>query len=263
MQTVTAPDGTRTEYETHGNGPPLVLLYGGGGRRFWDPIVPSFSEDYTVVVPDRRVHDADASTDRYIQREVSDVEALIDAIDGDPILFGHSFGGLRAIETARTTPVEAVVAYEPAVLVGEYRERADLTERMQARLDEGDRRGAMRCHLRTVLHGDEIGDDRFEQWLDAWPAWPEYARFAENALRMDRAIEAYELPETLDVGAPALLLTGSEGPQHLRDSVRAVNDAIPNSRLVEFEGLGHNGPASEPAQVVETVRSFIEDATDR
>ena len=264
MQTVTSADGTRIAIETHGDGPPLVLSHGGGTRRYWDPVVPHVDDDYTVVVPDRRGRGDSGDHDEYsLDTEIEDTRAVVDAIDGDPILFGHSFGGLRAIETARTTPVEAVVAYEPAVLVGEYRERADLTERMQARLDEGDRRGAMRCHLRTVLHGDEIGDDRFEQWLDAWPAWPEYARFAENALRMDRAIEAYELPETLDVGAPALLLTGSEGPQHLRDSVRAVNDAIPNSRLVEFEGLGHNGPASEPAQVVETVRSFIEDATDR
>jgi len=255
MQTVTAPDGTRTEYETHGNGPPLVLLYGGGGRRFWDPIVPSFSEDYTVVVPDRRVHDADASTDRYIQREVSDVEALIDAIDGDPILFGHSFGGLKAIETARAADVRAAIAYEPAYLVGEYREQADLAAQMQDRLDAGQPREAMKLHLKEVIHGGDIED--FDAWLGAWDGWPEAAHQAEHAVRMDRALEGRELADPLDVGAPTLLLAGSDGPSHLRDSIRTVHDRLDRSRFVEFDGLGHLGPVTGAERVTATVQSFL------
>jgi len=270
MQTVTAADGTEIAYEIHGTDsadsadvvdggkPPLVLLHGGGTRRYWDPVVPQFADDYTVVVPDRRGRgDSDDHEEYSLGKEVEDTVAVVEAVDGEPVLYGHSFGGLRAIETAREVSVAAVVAYEPAVLVGDYREESNLADRMAAKLDAGDSEGAMRLHLREVLHGGDIGDEAFEAWLDEWPAWPEYAGFIESTLRMDRVIEEYRLPTTLDVDAPALLLTGSEGPSHLRDSVRAVDEALPDSRLVEFDGVGHDGPTAAADRVTSTVREFL------
>lgn len=256
MQTVVSPDGTRIAYETHGDGCPLILLHGGGTRRYWDPVVPYF-DDYTVVVPDRRGRGDSGDSEEYsLDCEVEDVCAVVDAVDSEPVLFGHSFGGLRALEAAQRGSISAVVAYEPAVLVGDYREQADLVTRMQERLDAGDRRGAMRQHLREVLHGD-INDDAFERWLAEWPAWPDYTRFVESALRMNQVIEAYELPGTLDIDAPVLLMTGSNGPSHLRDSVRAVDTAVTDSQFVEFENLGHNGPVSDPERVSDAVREFL------
>lgn len=258
MHTVVSTDGTRIAYETHGDGAPLILLHGGGTRRYWDPVIPYFDDDYTVVVPDRRGRGDSGDHDVYsLDREVEDVGAVIDAVEADPVLFGHSFGGLRAFEAARRRSVSAVIVYEPAVLIGDYREQADLVARMQERLNAGDRRGAMRLHLREVLHGD-ISDDAFEQWLAEWPTWPDYTRFVENALRMNRVIEAYELPDTIDIDAPVLLLTGSEGPSHLRDSIRAVENAVPNSQFVEIENLGHNGPVSDPKRVSTSVREFLQ-----
>jgi pimeloyl-ACP methyl ester carboxylesterase len=199
MQTVTSADGTEIAYETHGTErddsahdaggekPPLVLVHGGGTRRYWDPVVSQFAEDYRVFVPDRRGRGDSGDHEAYsLRKEIEDTVAVVEAIDGEPALYGHSYGGLRAIETAREVSVAAVVAYEPAVLVGDYREASDLADQMAAKLDDGDPEGAMRLHLREVLHGDDISDEAFEAWLQEWPAWPEYARFIESTLRMDR-----------------------------------------------------------------------------
>jgi len=260
MQTVTSADGTRIAYERHGEGegPPLILLHGGGTRHYWKPIVPRFAEDFTVITPDRRGRGDSGDSDEYsIEREVEDARAVIEAVDGDPILFGHSFGGLQAIEAARVAPVAKLVAYEPSVLVGEYREQADLAARMQARLDEGEHHEAMKLHLREVLHGDGIEEEDFEGWLDDWPGWPAEVEFVENTVRMDRALEGYRLPDTLDVDAPALMLTGTDGPPHLRESVRAVDDALSNSRLVEFKGVSHFGPTEAPDRISAEVRAFV------
>lgn len=260
MQTVTSADGTRIAYERRGEGPPLVLLHGGATHRFWDPVAPLFADDYTVVLPDRRGRGDSGDSEAYsIDREVADVRAVVDAVEGDPVLYGHSFGGLQAIEAARDVPVDAVVAYEPAYLVGEYRERADLAARMRDRFDGGEHREAMKLHLREVLHGGDVGDDEFEAWLEEWPAWPGVVEHVENAARMDRALEDHRLPDGLDVDAPSLLLTGSEAPSHLRDSVRAVREALPDGRLVEFEGLGHAGPTEAPERVAAEVRTFLDD----
>jgi len=257
MQTVTSDDGTEIAFDRRGDGPPLVLLHGGGTRQFWDPIVPGFTDEYTVVTPDRRGRGDSGDTDPYsLEREVEDVLAVTGAVDGEPVLFGHSFGGLQAIEAARRTDV---AAYEPAVIVGEYREGATLAARMRDRLDEGDPEGAMKLHLREVLHGGEISEEAFEAWLEEWPAWPEAVAFAENATRMDREIERYELPATLDVDVPVLLLTGTEGPSHLRDSVHAVHEALPDSRLAEFDGVTHLGPVEAPDRTTAELRSLLEE----
>lgn len=257
MQTVTSPDGTSIAYEEHGDGPPIVLLHGGSLPAYWQPIIPRLSDEFTVIVPSRRGHGESGDGDEYsIARECEDVRAVIDAVDGDPFLFGHSFGGLLAIETARIAPVEGIVAYEPAVLVGEYRERANLAAQMQTHLDGGNRHEAMRCYVREVIHGGEIED--LDQWLEKWPPWPEIVGLAENVTRMNRAIEQYQLPEQFDIDAPVLLQTGTEGPPHLRESVQATHEALPESQLVEFDGVSHAGPAEAPDRVTAEIRQFVD-----
>lgn len=257
MPTATSSDGTRIAFERHGDGPPLVLLHGGGTRDFWKPLVPRFTDEYTVVTPDRRGRGDSGDADAYsIDREIGDVRAVLETLDRDPVVFGHSFGGLLAIEVARVEPVAAVVAYEPAYLVGDYRESAGLATRMQARLDDGDRRGAMKLHLREAIHGGDV--DNLDRWLAEWPGWPDCVEHVENTVRMDRALEAHQLPATLALDAPTLLLTGTDGPSHLRESVRAVRDAVPDSRLVEFDDLGHLGPVTAPDRITEAVLAHVE-----
>ena len=259
MQTVTAADGTSIAYEQSGDGQPLVLVHGGSKPQYWLPVVPRLSEAFTVVVPHRRGHGESGDGEEYsLQREVEDVSAVLDAVDGDPILFGHSFGGLVALETARETAVDRLVAYEPGVLVGEYREQASLAAKMQAELDDGDPVEATKVYVREVIHGGAVDD--LDAWLAEWPPWPGLVDLAENITRMNRAIEAYRLPDTLDVDAPTLLLTGTEGPPHLRESVREVHAALPDSRLVEVDGVSHAGPTEAPARVLGAVREFVTDA---
>jgi len=56
-----------------------------------------------------------------------------------------------------------------------------------------------------------------------------------------------------------LLLTRTEGPPHLQDGVRAVDAALSNSQLVEFESVGHGGPTEAPDRVMAAVRDFIDE----
>ena len=105
---------------------------------------------------------------------------------------------------------------------------------------------------------EQLGEiDDLDRWLDEWPAWPACVERVEKTLEMNRAVETYDLPDRLDVDAPALLLTGTEGPSHLRDDVHAVHKALPDSRLVEFDGVSHLGPVEAPDLVTAEVRDFL------
>ncbi|WP_123536842.1 alpha/beta fold hydrolase [Halosimplex salinum] len=260
MQTTQTADGTAIEYERHGDGQPLLMLHGGmAPREYWQPVVPHF-EAYAPVVPQRPGFGTcldgldETGPDEVLDREVDYVRALAEAVDGDPALFGHSFGALTALEAARDAPVEAVVAYEPAILPEAFAEHADLADRMQARLDDGEREEAMKLYVEQVIHAGEVDD--LDAWLAEWPVWPQCVDLVEEVIRMNRAVERYTLPDRLDVDVPALVLTGTEGPQFLRESARNVHDALPHSRFVDFDGVSHAGPAEAPERVSREVRSF-------
>ena len=265
--TLTA-NGIDVEYERHGEGQPVVLLHGGmAPRQYWRPVIPHF-EAYAPVVPQRPGFGTclddpeETGPDEVLEREVAYVRALVEDLDRRPVLLGHSFGALTAVETARalttdgqSNAIEAVAAYEPAALPEGFREHADLADRMQARLDDGDRKGAMKRYVEQVIHAGEIDD--LDAWLDDWPVWPACVDLAEEVIRMNRAVERYELADRLDVNVPVLVLTGTEGPEFLRDSACAVHEALPNSRLVDFDGVSHSGPGEAPERTVEEINSFL------
>jgi pimeloyl-ACP methyl ester carboxylesterase len=250
MFTVQSADGTEIACERTGEGPPLVLVHGGSGTRHsWDALVPHLTEAFTVVVPDRRGRgDSGDRPDYALEREVADVRAAVEATDGEPILFGHSFGGLVSLEAARQGGLAGTILYEPAILVGEHR-GDDLAARMDALLDEGERREAMAAFFRgsgEVEHPDRL------------PFWPEGVNFhlAETVVRENYAVEAYRLAEDLTLPQPTLLLTGEHGPTHLRDATRELDDRLADAETVEMDGVGHTAIFSDPAQVAAEVRRF-------
>jgi pimeloyl-ACP methyl ester carboxylesterase len=257
METVTAADGTRIAYDRHGAGPPLVLLHGSSGtRQSWNAVVEHLAEEFTLVVPDRRGRGDSGDADEHsLDREIADLRAVLDDIDGDATVFGHSFGGLVTLAAADEIAVDRLVLYEPALLVGDHR-GDDLAARMQQRLDAGERREAMKLFFRDA--GGVPAPERL-------PIWPEAVDFGlvETVIRENRAVESYELPEEPPINCPTLLLTGERGPEHLRAAVHTLDDRVPESHLVEFDGIGHVGISAAPDRVADAVRSFCLEAPSR
>ncbi|WP_318569952.1 alpha/beta hydrolase [Salinigranum marinum] len=261
MVTTQSTDGSEIAYERHGDGQPLIFLHGGmAPRQYWNPVLPHF-EEYAAVIPQRPgfgtcLDDLETtSADDVLNRETQYVRTLVDLVDGEPILFGHSFGALTAVESATDAAVGAVIAYEPAVLPDDYRTRADLADRMAALVEDGERQEAVKRYVEQVLHPHGIDD--LDAWLAEWPVWPDCVELAEEVVRMNRAVEQYQLPETLDVTAPVLVMTGTDGPDFLRESARGVHEALPHSRLVEFDGVSHGGPGEAPGRIASEIDAFL------
>lgn len=126
---------------------------------------------------------------------------------------------------------------------------------MEALIEEGEHREAVKRYIEQVLHPEGIDD--LDAWLAEWPVWPDCADLAEEVVRMNRAVEQYQLPDYLDVDAPVLVLTGTNGPDFLRESARAVHEALPHSRLVEFDAISHSGPAEAPELISAEIGSFL------
>jgi len=122
-------------------------------------------------------------------------------------------------------------------------------------IEAGERREAVKRYTKQILHSDEVDDP--DAWLADWPVWPDCVDLAEEVVRMNRAVEQYRLPDRLDVDAPVLVLTGTDGPDFLRKSARAVYEALPHSCLVEFDGVNHSGPSEAPGLISAEVDAFL------
>ena len=264
METVTSADGTEIAFERTGRGPPLVLVHGSGvsDHRRWEiaGVRPALAEQVTVYAIDRRGRGMSEDADTYsLEREVEDVLAVVRAIGEPVVLLGHSYGANIALEASlMTDAISGLILYEPAIAVGDHEmSDPDVVARMSSLLEDGHREDALVVFFREIAGFTSDDLDVFR----ADPSWDDRIAGVHTLPREEHAIGAHELrPDRCsDMTAPTLLLSGGESPERYRDATQAVDDALPNSRLVIFEGQQHVAMNNEPERFVYEVCSFVED----
>ena len=101
-------DGARIWYETHGSGPPLMLVSGlGGSAMFWQPHVGFFAEHFTVVLHDHRGTGRSelSEIDYAVPQMVDDAVQLMDGLGiARAHWIGHSTGGAMGQTLALSQP---------------------------------------------------------------------------------------------------------------------------------------------------------------
>ena len=101
-------NGLNLYYETHGSGPPMILLHGGlGSGEMFGPILPSLAARHEVVAVDLQGHGRTADIERPIDVALmaDDIAALVDHLGlVKPDVVGYSLGGGVALHTAAKYP---------------------------------------------------------------------------------------------------------------------------------------------------------------
>ncbi len=91
------PDGDKIYYETHGDGPPLLIVTGLGGRAgFWHPHLDAFTPHFNVILHDHRGCGQSSLThmEYSVEQMAGDVVVLLDHLEISTAVFiGHSTGG--------------------------------------------------------------------------------------------------------------------------------------------------------------------------
>lgn len=264
METVTSADGTEIAFERTGSGPPLVLVYGNGDvHQFWEEggVRPAFADCYTVYAIERRGRGESGDATEYeLEREAEDVAAVVEASDRPVTLLGHSGGALYSLEAAlQTDNLRNLVLYEPPIRVGDN--ELDIEEgvaEMKRLLDDGENEQALVLFLQEVA---QLTPDELDELRSA-PIWPDMVDAARTLPRELQAIAEYEFDATrfADMTTPTLLLTGSESLQWLKDATKAVNDALPHSRIATLEGEQHMAMHTAPDRFIDVVRTFIQES---
>lgn len=243
MRTTTSQDGTKLAYDVAGDGPALIYITGATCFRKFRPIATDaavFATEFTVYNYDRRGRGDSGNTMPYAkQREVDDIEALVDAAGGTAILYGHSSGAALALEAAARMPHKiAAVAIYDASYVHDEAERvsyARLAEEVGALLAADKNARALKVFLRG------IGMPRaFVALLPLFPGWKTMKALAPTLMYDIGLTEVLPpLERFTSIDAPVLVAVGEKSPPGLHQVADQLAEAIPQATHRLLAGQNH------------------------
>ena len=148
----------------------MVLVCGGSVDRMADAaIAQELASDFTVFNYDRRGRGDSGDTLPYaIEREVEDIEAVIEAAGGSANLWGSSSGAALALIAAEQgAPVDKLALWEPPYIPdGVPKPPADQVEQYETMIAEGRRGDAAEYFMSKVvgMPPEFVADARTQPW---------------------------------------------------------------------------------------------------
>lgn len=246
MRTVMSRDGTPIAFDQSGQGPALILVGGAFQYRAIDPrtaqLAALLAEQFMVVHYDRRGRGDSGDTHPYaVEREIEDLEALIQKAGGSACVFGMSSGGALALEAAgRGLAITKLAVYEVPFNSGDGQARAaaqHYTRELSALLGEGRRGDAVAFAMTTWGAPAEA-----VAGMRQTPIWPLFEAVAptlayDDALMGDGAVPTQRLAL---ITIPTLVMAGGASPAFMQDAAQVVAHAFPNAQLRTLEGQTHD-----------------------
>lgn len=266
---VRSKDGTAIGYESLGAGEGLLVV-GGAWRSSRDylPFARALAESFTVHVIDRRGRGRSGpqAADYSIEQEIEDLFAVQAQTDAR-VVFGHSYGGLIALEAARRSSVFSdVVVYEPGVSVAGSIPLGWIA-RYRALLAAGDRRGAFAAMVREA-GGAPPALERMPLWYVKlmlrlfMPRWQQVEPLLETGLSEHEQVAALDdntVRRYQAISARVVLLGGRKSRSNFTTTLfEQLAATIPNSTTELLLGLDHTAPdETAPDRVAERVRHHL------
>jgi pimeloyl-ACP methyl ester carboxylesterase len=246
MEQVRSRDGTAIAFDRTGEGPPIILVGGAIQHRAMDPttarLAALLAPRFTVTHYDRRGRGDSGDTEPYaVEREVEDLEALVEEAGGSALLYGMSSGGALALEAAaRGVAATKLALYEPPFMVGDDGARApeDFATRLSELTASGRRGDAVELFL---SEGPGVPAEVIAQ-MRSEPIWPAMESVA-HTLVYDMTImddqESLLAVRAPSVTAPTLVLDGGASPPWMRNAAQTLAERLPNSQRRTLEGQTH------------------------
>ena len=260
MNIIHSKDNTPIAYETTGSGPLLIIVTGAlNTHNFGVPgdMVPFLQEAFTVLTYDRRGRGQSGDTPPYaIEKEVQDLETLIDLHGGKAYLYGHSAGAALALFTAAAHPdkVLKVAAYEPS-LGGGWFERIMtnlLIRQIQKQVARGKNLAVVLRFMRLVgmdkqLIKDTLASEHGQTIIDM-------AGTIVYEAEIQKASKAFQQNQAVNLPMPVLMLAGTKSFKTAPAVMASYAKAIPRAESRILEGQTHS---VEPKVISPILQEFF------
>jgi pimeloyl-ACP methyl ester carboxylesterase len=256
----TVLEGVRLAYDVEGAGEPLLLIQGlGYGRRGWGPAPGLLAQRFQVVSFDNRgFGGSDAPAGPYTTAQLAqDALAVLDATEIDAAqVVGISLGGMIAQELVLARPERvrklALCSTTPGGAMSFP--MPEQTVALMGRASHLDPREALHQFVVNALSPDAPAE--LVQEIVAYRAAnpPDPAGWRAQA----GAGAAHDAMARLGaINVPTLVLHGTADNVVDVRNAQLLADAIPESRLELFEGVGHLLSWERPAEFTVLVEEFF------
>ncbi|MDX2165686.1 MAG: alpha/beta fold hydrolase [Deltaproteobacteria bacterium] len=251
-------EGARLYYETHGDGPPLVLAHGAGGNTLvWWQQVPVFARRHRVLTFDHRGFGrstcaAEAAQARHF---AADLTAILDhASIARAALICQSMGGWTGLQLALAAPPRVaalVLSGTPAGVV-----TPKVLEALTAIASAA--AAALQAPAWNTPH-PALAADIFERDPERGFLYAQLAALnPEGGLARLALHEVMTDPTRLaDWTIPTLLVGGTHDRLFAPDVLREVAAAIPAARFREIPYAGHSPYFETPEEFNLVVGEFL------
>lgn len=258
----TSADGTAIAFDRVGDGTALIIVGGAwNNRHSATELAELLAPSFTVYTYDRRGRGDSGDTQPYaVEREVEDLQAVIEAAGGSAHLFGHSSGGSLALETtARSVSVTKLAMYEPPYIVDDSRPPLpdDYVEHLEKLTAAGKRREIAGYFMtKAVGMPAEMVKPMLESpMVEAMEPLAHTVSY-DGRVTLRGSMHGEPLPaEWRDsVTVPTLVIDGGNSPEWLHNTCKALVGLLPDVTYRTLEGQDH---AAAPEAIAPVLEEFL------
>lgn len=263
METIISKDGTRIAYKQQGTGPALIMVSSAAAdHQDASQLAEHLTDQFTVYNYDRRGRGQSTDTSPYdVEREVEDIEVLIEVAGGKACLFGNSSGAVLALEAANLLGdrVEKLYLYEPPFIINDSRKPvpADYVQQLNSLIDAGKRSDAV-----EYFASEALGiPGEFISYMKADPSWNKMESLAHtlayDGLIMGTTQSGKPLPVSRwIINAPTLIMTGENSEPLFHDAARALVELLPKAEIHTLAGQDHSAVLMAPDVLARALVDF-------
>lgn len=246
MEKVRSADGTAIAYDRSGDGPPIVLVTGAFGYRNYPKslqIAELLSKDFTVYNYDRRGRGDSGDTAPWsVQREIEDLDAVIDAAGGSAYVWGMSSGAVLSLRAAAAgLNIKKLAVYQPPFIVDTAGKvpPPDFAQHL-GELLATDRRGDAVYYFMVKGMG---APGFFIGLMRLFPVWQRLKGLAHTLpydfAMMGDTVEGKPLSAAQwSVTVPTLVMDGEKAPQGAHKAAKNLTEILPDSQYHSLPGQG-------------------------
>jgi pimeloyl-ACP methyl ester carboxylesterase len=247
MNTLRSADGTTIAFDQQGRGPALIVVDGAMTTRSSGSkpeLARLLSSRFAVYSYDRRGRGDSGDTKPYaVEREIEDIDALIDAAGGSAYLYGHSSGGCLALEatTRLGEKVKGLAMYEAPYNDDPDAQKAwaKYVSELQDALASNRRGDAVALFMAYVgMPAAQIeGMRQAPFWAGMEAIAPTLAYDHPGIMGSDGSIPRERAAR---VHAPTLVMSGGDGAPFMHETAKTLSKTIPGATLRTLDGQAHD-----------------------
>jgi pimeloyl-ACP methyl ester carboxylesterase len=236
MRTITSKDGTQIAYEQTGQGPNVIVVLGAfNDRSAGEPLAQALAQHFTVYNYDRRGRGESLDTLPYaIEREIEDLNALINAAGGSASIFGYSSGAILALRAAAYgLSITRLALYEPPPTSQRF---DNLALRLSTLIKDGKRGDAV-----ELFQVEAVGIPvEYVIQMRYAPFRPTLEKMAHTLVYEAAVLTEVPANVLTSLKIPTLVMVGGNSPAVMLDAAHALVNQLPGGQYLSLEGQSHD-----------------------